>query len=57
MARLSDDAGRTSWIVDCSWSDFGNDHADTGLRTRCVHPVLPTNMTKLQKQGQTTSIQ
>ncbi|VEL18842.1 unnamed protein product [Protopolystoma xenopodis] len=61
MARLTDDAdydtGETSENVPRLRSDFGNDHAYNGLRTRCVPICLPTNMTKLRKQGQQTSMQ
>ncbi|VEL42044.1 unnamed protein product [Protopolystoma xenopodis] len=59
MARLIDDAdfdaGEASWNVPPPRSDFGNDYAYNGLR--CVTLSLPTNMTELRKQGQTTSIQ
>ncbi|VEL30650.1 unnamed protein product [Protopolystoma xenopodis] len=61
MARLTDDAdydpGEMSGNVPRPRSDFGNDHAYNALRTRCVPLSLPTNMTKLRKQGQTASIQ
>ncbi|VEL09788.1 unnamed protein product [Protopolystoma xenopodis] len=60
MTRLTDDADydacETSGNVSRPRSDFGNDHACNGLRTRCVLLRLPTNMTKLRKQCQTTSI-
>ncbi|VEL32660.1 unnamed protein product [Protopolystoma xenopodis] len=61
MARLTEDAdydaGETSGNLSRPRSDFGNDHAYNGLRTRCVPLSLPTNMAKLRKQSQTTSIQ
>ncbi|VEL09619.1 unnamed protein product [Protopolystoma xenopodis] len=61
MAKLSDDddydASDTSWNAPLPWSDFGNDHAYNGLRTRRLPPSLPTNLPKLRKQGQPTSIQ
>ncbi|VEL40526.1 unnamed protein product [Protopolystoma xenopodis] len=61
MVKLTNDAdydaGETSGNVLRPRSDFGNDHADMGPRTRCVPLSLPTNMTKLRKQGQTTSRQ
>ncbi|VEL31995.1 unnamed protein product, partial [Protopolystoma xenopodis] len=60
MAKLTDDAdydaGETSGNVARPRYDFGNDHAYNGLRTRCVPLSLPTNMTKLRKHDQTTSI-
>ncbi|VEL09034.1 unnamed protein product [Protopolystoma xenopodis] len=60
MARLTDDAeyeaGEASGNVPCARSDSGNDHAYKGLRTKCVPLGLPASMTKLRKQGQTTSI-
>ncbi|VEL27539.1 unnamed protein product [Protopolystoma xenopodis] len=60
MARLTDDAdygvGESSGNVPRPRSDSGNNDAYNGLRTRCVHLSLPTNMTELRKQGQTTSI-
>ncbi|VEL38985.1 unnamed protein product [Protopolystoma xenopodis] len=56
MAILTDDAGETFGNVPRRLFDFGNDHADNGLRTRCVPLSHPTNMTTLRKQGQTTSI-
>ncbi|VEL18629.1 unnamed protein product [Protopolystoma xenopodis] len=55
MATLTDDAGETSGNIPHPRSDFGNDRAYNGLRTRFVPLSLPTNMTKLRKQGQTTS--
>ncbi|VEL30408.1 unnamed protein product [Protopolystoma xenopodis] len=51
------DAGETSGNVPRPRSYSGNDAAYNGLRTRCVPLSLPTNMTKLRKKGQTTSIQ
>ncbi|VEL28158.1 unnamed protein product [Protopolystoma xenopodis] len=58
MADHADhDAVETSGKVPGLRSDFGNDEAYNGLRTRCVPLSRPTNMTKLRKQGQTTSIQ
>ncbi|VEL33823.1 unnamed protein product [Protopolystoma xenopodis] len=61
LAKLTDDAdydaGETSGNVPRLQSDFGNDNAYNGLWTRCVPLSLPTNMTKLRKQGQITSIQ
>ncbi|VEL13029.1 unnamed protein product [Protopolystoma xenopodis] len=47
----------TSGNVPCPRPDCGNDDAYNGLRTRCVALSLPTNMTMLRKQGQTTCIQ
>ncbi|VEL14299.1 unnamed protein product [Protopolystoma xenopodis] len=59
MARLTDDTDyhsrETSGNLPRQRSDFGNDHAYNGLRSRCVPLSLPTNMTKLRKQGQITS--
>ncbi|VEL29534.1 unnamed protein product [Protopolystoma xenopodis] len=59
MAILTDDAdydaGDTFGDVPRPRFNFGNEHADNGLRTRCVPLSLPTNMTMLRKQGQTTS--
>ncbi|VEL13314.1 unnamed protein product [Protopolystoma xenopodis] len=59
MAILTDDAdydaGETFENVPRPRFNFGNDHADNELRTRCVRLSLPTNMTMLRKQGQTTS--
>ncbi|VEL28807.1 unnamed protein product [Protopolystoma xenopodis] len=52
MARLTDDAGETFGNVPRPRSDLGNGDADYGLRTSCVTLSLPTNMTKLRKQGQ-----
>ncbi|VEL42906.1 unnamed protein product [Protopolystoma xenopodis] len=54
MARLTDDAGERSGNVPHPRSYSGN--AYNGLRTRCVPLSLPTNITELRKQGQTTSI-
>ncbi|VEL39623.1 unnamed protein product [Protopolystoma xenopodis] len=45
MARLTDDAGKTSGNVPRPWSYSGNDDAYNGLRTKCVPLTLPTNMT------------
>ncbi|VEL31636.1 unnamed protein product [Protopolystoma xenopodis] len=60
MARLIDDAdynaGDPSWSVPRPRSYSGNDEAYNGLRIRCVPLSLPTNMTKLRKQGQSTSV-
>ncbi|VEL40880.1 unnamed protein product [Protopolystoma xenopodis] len=60
MARLTDDADydaeETSGNVPRPPSYSGNDDAYNGLRTRCVPLSLPTKMTELRKQGQTTSI-
>ncbi|VEL40784.1 unnamed protein product [Protopolystoma xenopodis] len=60
MARLTDDAdydvGETSVDAPLSESGFGNDFAYNGLRTRCVPLSLPTNIIKLRKQVQTTSL-
>ncbi|VEL40355.1 unnamed protein product [Protopolystoma xenopodis] len=56
MARLTDDAGETSVNVLRPWSGSENYHAYIGLRTRYVPLSLPTNMTKLRKQDQTTHI-
>ncbi|VEL40579.1 unnamed protein product [Protopolystoma xenopodis] len=59
MARLIDDAdydaGETPGNVPCLRFNFGNDYADNRPRTRCVPISLPTNMTMLRKQGETTS--
>ncbi|VEL18047.1 unnamed protein product [Protopolystoma xenopodis] len=59
MARLPDDAdydaGETSGNVPRTRSYSGNDDAFNGPRTRCVSLSLPTHMTELRKQGQTTS--
>ncbi|VEL32671.1 unnamed protein product [Protopolystoma xenopodis] len=61
MAILTDDAdydgGETFWNVPRPRFNFGTDHGDTGLRTRCVPLSLPTNMIMLRKQGQATSIE
>ncbi|VEL13350.1 unnamed protein product [Protopolystoma xenopodis] len=54
MAILIDDAGETFGNISFPRFYFGNDHADNGLRIRCVPLSLPTNMTKLRKQDQTT---
>ncbi|VEL40050.1 unnamed protein product [Protopolystoma xenopodis] len=43
MLKLTDDAGETSGSVLCPRSDFGNDHAYNGLRTR--HAYTPNNHT------------
>ncbi|VEL44276.1 unnamed protein product [Protopolystoma xenopodis] len=51
------DAGGASGNVPRPRSDFGNEYAYNGLRTRCVPLSLSTNMTKLRKQVQTTFIQ
>ncbi|VEL24373.1 unnamed protein product [Protopolystoma xenopodis] len=56
MARLTDDVGETSVNVPHPRSYSGYDDAYYGLRTRGVPLDLPANMTKLRKQGQTTSI-
>ncbi|VEL17836.1 unnamed protein product [Protopolystoma xenopodis] len=56
MVRLTYDSGDTSGNAPRLRSDFGNDHAHNGFRTRCVPLSLSTNMTKLRKQGQTTYI-
>ncbi|VEL36805.1 unnamed protein product, partial [Protopolystoma xenopodis] len=56
MAMLTDDAGEMFRNVPRPRFNFGNDHADNGLRTTCVPLSLPTIMTKLRKQAQTTSI-
>ncbi|VEL41915.1 unnamed protein product [Protopolystoma xenopodis] len=54
MVMLTDDAGETFGNVPCPLFNFGNDHADSGLRTRCVPLNRPTKLTKFRKQGQTT---
>ncbi|VEL35342.1 unnamed protein product [Protopolystoma xenopodis] len=46
MTRLTDDACKTSGKVPRPRSDFGNDRAYTGLRTRSVPLSLFTNVTK-----------
>ncbi|VEL08999.1 unnamed protein product [Protopolystoma xenopodis] len=55
MAILTDDAdydaGETFGNVTHPRFNFGNAHAGNGLRNRCVPLSLPTNMTKLRKQG------
>ncbi|VEL31534.1 unnamed protein product [Protopolystoma xenopodis] len=60
MARLTDDAnydaGEMSEKVSNPGSNFGNNQAYNALRTRYVPQSLSTNVTKLRKQGQTTSI-
>ncbi|VEL08974.1 unnamed protein product [Protopolystoma xenopodis] len=61
LAMLIDDfdydAGQTSGNVPDTRSDSGTYHVHYGLQTMCVPPGLPTDMTRLPKQGQTTSIQ
>ncbi|VEL39451.1 unnamed protein product [Protopolystoma xenopodis] len=58
MTKLTDDAdydgGETFGNVPRPLFNFGNDHADNELRTRCIPLSVPTNMTMLRKQGQTT---
>ncbi|VEL29507.1 unnamed protein product [Protopolystoma xenopodis] len=56
MARLTDDAGETSGNVPRPRSYSENDHAYYGLRTRCVTLSLSTNVVKLRRQGQSTSM-
>ncbi|VEL35574.1 unnamed protein product [Protopolystoma xenopodis] len=56
IAGPTDDAGEKSENVVRPRSDFGDDHAYNGLRTRSVPPGPPNDMNKLRKQGQTNSI-
>ncbi|VEL39907.1 unnamed protein product [Protopolystoma xenopodis] len=63
MAILTDDAdydaGETSWNVPRPRSDFGNDHAGNGLRTRLINRVNDSfrirSVSRISSSGYKTS--